>query len=138
MLARMESDDAVDLLGELDDERRERIVELLPALQRRRVRALAGYDPATAGGLMSPDFIALAPTEQVAQALRAVRDSDLGAGTLTTVYLLDADRRLCGSVFVVTLLRSDPHTPLPAAASSGRTSLSTRPSGSGRSRSGTR
>ena len=58
VLARMEADDAVDLLGELAEERRERIVALLPAVQRRRVRCW-GYDPATAGGLMSPDFICL-------------------------------------------------------------------------------
>ena len=30
VLARMESDDAVDMLGELDEERRERILALLP------------------------------------------------------------------------------------------------------------
>jgi Mg/Co/Ni transporter MgtE len=61
---------------------------------------------------MSPDFIALAPTEEVARALGKVRESELGAGTLTSVYLLDDDGLLRGSVFVVTLLRSDPHTPL--------------------------
>ena len=33
------------------------VVRLLPLVQRRRVRALLGYDPATAGGLMSPEFV---------------------------------------------------------------------------------
>ena len=32
-------------------------MRLLPLVQRRRVRALLGYDPATAGGLMSPEFV---------------------------------------------------------------------------------
>ena len=57
MLARMESDDAADLLGELPRSGASRSSTLLPAVQRRRVRALLGYDPATAGGLMSPDFV---------------------------------------------------------------------------------
>jgi len=56
---------------------------------------------------MSPDFISLAPAETVAQALAKVRSSKLGAGTLTTIYLLDGEGGLSGSVFVVTLLRAD-------------------------------
>ena len=112
VIARMAPDDAADLIVEIDQDRRARVLALLPAEQRRQIEALLGYNPATAGGLMSPDFVALAPAEQVEQALVAVRGSDLGAGTLTTVFLLDGDDRLCGSVFVVTLLRSDPHTPL--------------------------
>ena len=112
VIARMAPDDAADLIVEIDQDRRARVLALLPAEQRRQIEALLGYNPATAGGLMSPDFVALAPAEQAEQALAAVRASDLGAGTLTTVFLLDADRRLCGSVFVVTLLRSEPHTPL--------------------------
>ena len=69
----MESDDAVDMLGELDEERRTRIIALLPPLQARRVRALAGYDPATAGGLMSPDFICLYSTATKSEALARIR-----------------------------------------------------------------
>jgi CBS domain-containing protein len=112
VIARMAPDDGADLIVELDQDRRGRVLALLPGEQRRQIEALLGYNPATAGGLMSPDFVALAPADDVAQALRRVRDSELGAGTLTTVYLLDGDGRLSGSVFVVTLLRSEPHTPL--------------------------
>ena len=39
MLARMETDDAVDLLLQLDEPRRDPILALLPAVQQRRVRA---------------------------------------------------------------------------------------------------
>ena len=59
MLARMETDDATDLLAALDEERREDVCSLLPPVQWRRIRALLGYDPATAGGLMTPDFVCL-------------------------------------------------------------------------------
>ena len=37
-----------------------------------------------------------------------MRASNLAPGTLTTVYLIDANGALSGSAFVVTLLRSDP------------------------------
>ena len=59
LIARMETDDAADLLAQLDDERRNRVVDLLPPIQQRRLRTLLGYEPMTAGGLMSPEFVAL-------------------------------------------------------------------------------
>ena len=108
VIGRMASDDAADLVVEIDQERRAHILALLPAAQRRQIEALLGYHPSTAGGLMSPDFIGLAPDEPVSAAIERVRASDLAAGTLTTVYLTDGDGALSGSVFVVTLLRSDP------------------------------
>ena len=45
-----------------------------------------------------------------------MRASELGAGTLTTVYLLDGEGGLCGSVFVVTLLRAEAQRALEAIA----------------------
>ncbi len=106
VVARMAPDDAADLIVEIDQERRARILALLPATQRRQIEALLGYNPSTAGGLMSPDFISLDPQDTVAQALAKVRVSKMGAGMLTTVYLLDGEGGLRGSVFVVTLLRA--------------------------------
>jgi CBS domain-containing protein len=112
VIARMAPDDAVDLIGELDQERRGRILALLPLAGRHRIETLMEYNPSTAGGLMSPDFIGLAAGDSVARAIEKVRSSELAPGTLTTVYLLDSDGRLSGSVLVVTLLRADPKTPL--------------------------
>jgi len=107
VVARMAPDDAADLIDEIDQERRGRILALLPATQRRRIEALLGYNPSTAGGLMSPDFISLAPADTVAQAIAKVRASGQEGGMLTTVYVLDADGRLHGSVFIVALLRAE-------------------------------
>ncbi len=112
VVARMAADDAADLIGEIDQERRGRVLALLPAAGRRRIETLMGYNPATAGGMMSPDFIALAPQATVADALEEVRKSRIAPGMLSTVYLHDADGALAGSVAVVTLLRSDPQARL--------------------------
>ena len=107
VLARMESDDAVDLLGELDEERRQRIVEQLPALQRRRVRALMGYDPATAGGLMSPEFICLYSTATKDEAIARIRRSQAAADSLAWIYVMNQDRRLKAGISVVDLIRAE-------------------------------
>ena len=58
VIARMAADDAADLIVEIEQERRGRILALLPPAQRRQIEALLGYNPSTAGGLMSPEFIA--------------------------------------------------------------------------------
>ena len=125
VIARMASDDAADLISEIDQDRRARILALLPPAHRRRIEALLGYNPSTAGGLMSPDFIGLAPGDSVAKAIERVRCSDLAPGTLTTVYLLDSEGRLSGSVFVVTLLRGDPQALLEGLAEHEPVSVST-------------
>jgi CBS domain-containing protein len=108
VVARMAPDDAVDLIAEIDQERRARILALLPPAGRRRIETLLGYNPSTAGGLMSPDFIALDEGAAVADALARVRSSEIGPQMLTTVYLLDAGGALAGSVAIVALLRADP------------------------------
>jgi CBS domain-containing protein len=106
VIARMATDDAADLIVEIDQERRGRVLALLPPAQRRQIEVLLGYNPSTAGGLMSPEFIALAGADTVAAAIERIRSSDLQPGTLTTVYVCDPAGGLVGSVLVVTLLRA--------------------------------
>jgi CBS domain-containing protein len=112
VLARMAPDDAADLLSELDDERHEDVLMLLPASQRTKVRALLGYDPAEAGGLMSPDFLCLYRHASVEEALERVRASSVQDDLLTTVFVMDSHRRLEGGVPLARLVRADPESPL--------------------------
>jgi CBS domain-containing protein len=112
VIARMAPDDAADLIVEIEQDRRSRILSLLPPAQEHQIESLLGYNPETAGGLMSPDCIVLAAEESAAAALEQVRSSEISPTTLTTVYLRDEQGKLAGSAAVVTLLRSDPHTPL--------------------------
>jgi CBS domain-containing protein len=116
VVARMAPDDAVDLIAEIDQERRARILALLPPAGRRRIETLLGYNPSTAGGLMSPEFIALDEGAAVADALARVRSSEIGSQMLTTVYLLDTAGALTGSAAIVGLLRADPGAPLSEVA----------------------
>jgi CBS domain-containing protein len=112
VIARMAADDAADLIVEIDQDRRGRILALLPPAQQHQIETLLGYNPSTAGGLMSPERIVLGEEESVAVALERVRSSEIPPATLTTIYVHDAQGALSGSVFVVTLLRSDSGTPL--------------------------
>jgi CBS domain-containing protein len=112
VLARMETDDAADLLGELPEERREQVVGLLPPVQQRRVRTLLGYDPATAGGLMSPEFVCVYGQATQAETLDRVRGSRCCADALGWIFVMNTHKRLDGAVRLADLLRSDPGLPV--------------------------
>jgi CBS domain-containing protein len=108
LLARMESDDAADVINGLDEERREPIVSLLPGVQQRRVRALLGYDPTTAGGLMSPDFICIYSQATREEMIDRVRRSTGSADALAWIFVMNQHQRLKGAIQVFDLLRADP------------------------------
>lgn len=108
VIARMAPDDAVDLIGELDQERRPKILALLPPRHRRQIEALLGYNPSTAGGMMSLDFVALGEQDPISDALERVRGSSIAPEALSCVYVCDAEGRLSGSAPVVALLRAEP------------------------------
>ena len=106
ILSRMAPDDAADIVGELDEERREPVLALLPVGHRVKVRALLGYDPAEAGGLMSPDFLLLPAGTPAADAIEAVRASEIEPELLMVVFVASPQGTLQGSVSVTALLRA--------------------------------
>ena len=104
----MAPDDAADLITEVDQERRLPILNLMPELQQRKIRSLLSYNPETAGGLMSPDFLSLPASATVDQALDAVRASKAPPEALNVVFAVDADGHLVGSASTVRLVQADP------------------------------
>jgi sporulation protein YlmC with PRC-barrel domain len=116
LLARMAPDDAADLIMELEQERRLPVLSLLPAAQQRKVRSLLSYNPETAGGFMSPDFLALPQDTTVADALSAIRHSSAPPESLNVVFTLDDSGAVAGSVSAVSLIRTDPSSTLESAA----------------------
>jgi CBS domain-containing protein len=108
VLSRMESDDAADLVNGLPEERRDDVLALLPPAQRRRIRTLLGYEPSTAGGLMSPDFICLYGQATREEALERIRRSTSPPESVTWLYVMNQRRRLKGAVQVIDLVRAAP------------------------------
>jgi CBS domain-containing protein len=108
ILANMSSDDVADLVLTLEPDRRDSILGRLPLVQLRKVRMLLGYHPETAGGLMSPDFLALPPQTAIGAVVDAVRTSQLPPNAVGTVYVIDETHQLIGAVLVIELLRQDP------------------------------
>jgi CBS domain-containing protein len=113
VLARMRADDAADAIFEVRQSRRSRVLELLPAGQRTKVVTLMGFNPATAGGLMSVD-VASCPTDataaQAISILSAART--LQPEALLNIHVLSTAGELVGVVSVIELLQSARDTPV--------------------------
>jgi len=73
LVTQMTPDDRADALEEIDEERAEEILSEIPAEQRRETEQLLSYEPDTAGGLMTTEFVSVPATMTVEQALEGVR-----------------------------------------------------------------
>lgn len=106
VIARMAPDDAADLIGEIDQERRMKVLELLPAPHRRKIESLLGYNPSTAGGLMSVELLAMAEQDTASAGVQRVRESELAPEALNVIFVCDAEGKLTGTLPLVTMLRA--------------------------------
>lgn len=112
VLGRMASDDAADLLLEIQQERRIPILNLLPAPKQHKVKGLLGHNPSTAGGLMNPDFVTVPGSSTAGEALERVRASALGLQQIASVCVLDEHGALIDAVSLAELVRARPEQPL--------------------------
>ena len=109
VLERMAPDDAADLLGELPQERRKPVFDLMSATAQHKLRKLLQYHPSTAGGMMSPDYVWVIRGATVEEALEAVRIDDKAPHQLlNTVFVTEPDGKLIGSVSTAELVRARP------------------------------
>jgi magnesium transporter len=96
-------DDAADLLDELDEERRQEVLQLLGATQGAKLESLLEGEEATAGSLMNTEFLALDEDMTVAQAIEAIRQYPRKE-TFFYVYCVDANGHLVGVLSLRSLI----------------------------------
>jgi len=124
VLARMASDDAADLLMELDQDRRLPVLNHLPAAKQRKIRSLLGHNPATAGGLMNPDFVSIAEHSTAEQGLEMIRRSEQPAEQLHTILVVDEGGHLAGSVSAAALIKAEGHESISGLLGAGHSAVS--------------
>ena len=71
----MSSDDSADLLGELEETLSAKIIEAMPVEESEEVTELLRYGEATAGGIMSPDVLAIPQDMSASEAILTVQES---------------------------------------------------------------
>ena len=69
LLEEMDPDDAADIVGELPNETAELILVEMEPDEQAELRELIAYPPDTAGGLMTPAFVAISPDLRADQAV---------------------------------------------------------------------
>jgi magnesium transporter len=112
VLEAMAPDDATDVGGELPRADLERIlIEMEPA-EAEEIRDLLAYPPRSAGGLMTPAFVAIAPDLRADQAIAALRRVAQEAETVNYVYVVDPADRLLGVLSLHNLVLAPPTTPI--------------------------
>ena len=113
VLEEMDPDDAADLLGELGATRAEVLLARMDPEDSEPVRRLLKHSPDTAGGLMTPEPVVLAPDTTVAEALARVRDPDLTPALASLSFVVRPPTstptgRYLGCVHLQRLLREPP------------------------------
>ncbi len=93
----MAPDDAVDLLQKIEDTYREEVLAAMELATATKLRELIGYDPETAGGLMTTDYLVLDKDLSVAGAVDRLRAQELPKG-VHHLLVVGEDNRVVGAV----------------------------------------
>lgn len=110
IVSALQPDDAADMIADLSAEQREQILDQLPDEHSEKIEELLDYPEDSAGGIMTPELVALPKTATVGEAVDLVRlaseDEDIHY-----VYVVDDERKLVGLVPLRRLV-TNPHTRL--------------------------
>jgi magnesium transporter len=112
IIEEMAPDEAAHALAELEEETSSEILEEVTAETKSEVADLIEYPEHSAGFLMSTEFLALPDTATVADAIAAMKQNEELLDNLNTLFLVDANEKLAGSVPLARLFASAGSTPL--------------------------
>lgn len=98
LLTEMPSDDRVHLFRRLPERRQEDVMPAIARAEREEIRRLIAYDEGTAGAVMTSEYATVPPDLTVVEAVNHLRQVAPRSETIYYAYVLDADRKLVGSV----------------------------------------
>ncbi|MEO7501431.1 MAG: magnesium transporter, partial [Gemmatimonadaceae bacterium] len=93
LVTQMTPDDRADVLEEMEEERADEILSEIPEQAREETERLLAYEPDTAGGLMTTEFVSVSEDTRVEEALAAVRRIARAGRreAMHAIYTTDAD-----------------------------------------------
>ena len=112
LLGEMDPDDAADVVEQLPQRTADEILVRMKPDEAAEIRELSGYEPDTAGGIMTPEYVAVSRDATSAQAIAAIRRLVDEAETVNYVYVVDGERHLLGVLSLYRLLLSPDSTPV--------------------------
>ncbi|KAF0113461.1 MAG: magnesium transporter [Rhodospirillaceae bacterium] len=102
----LDSDDAVHLVGHLNDDERERVLAALPLEDRTMITQGLSYPEYTAGRLMQRELVAVPAYWTVGQTIDYLRESPNLPEDFYDIYVVDPRHRPAGKVALNRLLRA--------------------------------
>jgi magnesium transporter len=108
----MPNDDVADLLGRLPEEKADAILEKMKRTESEEVEDLLRYEDDTAGGIMVPDFIALAEDTTARQAIESLQKEHSEVEMPFYLYVIDDYGKLVGVSSLRQLVLVPAETPL--------------------------
>jgi magnesium transporter len=112
----MAPDQAADVLAELEESTSDEILEEMENEPAHDVEELMEFDEDTAGGLMNTEYVALPENSTVADALTALKEHEYLFETLNTLFLVDSQDHLKGTVPLARLFLQEGSTLLTTLA----------------------
>lgn len=109
ILSEMAADDVADLLGGLDQQDATRILAAMHRDDAAEVLKLLQYKEDTAGGIMTPEYVALRKDMTAQEAIDLLREKAPGAETIYYVFIVNSDNQLVGVVSLRDLIIAKPN-----------------------------
>lgn len=111
-LAALAPDKAADVVQAAAQERLPAVLVAMAPDQAAELAGLIRWAPDVAGGRMTPAFVAVGPDVRADDAVAGLRRVAAEAETISYVYVVAADERLCGVLSLRNLVLSPPETPV--------------------------
>ena len=112
LISDMFVDDAVDFLEELPANAVKRVLKNTDPNTRSIINQFLNYPENSAGSLMTIEYCEVTKDMVVRDALKAIRETGVDKETVYTLYMIDEQRRLIGSIPLHKALLVDANTPL--------------------------
>ena len=112
LISDMFVDDAVDFLEELPANAVKRVLQNTDPATRAIINQFLKYPENSAGSLMTIEYCEFAPEMNVRDALDIIKETGVDKETVYTLYLVDGQRRLVGTVPLHKALVVETETPL--------------------------
>ncbi|OVE78802.1 magnesium transporter, partial [bacterium I07] len=106
----MDSDDAADVIAELEEDLAGRVLDAMPWKEVRDVQTLLRHDDETAGGLMALEIVAVNENRTAEEALEVLRKKADEVEDVYNIYVIDGKGVLMGLVSMKDLVLADPVT----------------------------
>lgn len=107
MVEELDPDDAADIVELIPEEDRSTLLAKVPRETADEVEELLRYDPESAGGIMTLEFIAVRPAQTAAEAL-AILQKSLDTEVVSYVYVVDDANHLIGVVSIREIIAAKP------------------------------